>query len=147
MKNTPQTITLITALLLSAILVAGAYAMTVTPGSGSVPVGSTTTIPIILDQSPNNLGYANISVSISDPSVAQIVAISFPAFTNWIHYPLDNSSLPVGFDVHSRNMTLIDFEFLHPRASQTCNWRRLTLQGLQPGTVSINVDKAALRYG
>ena len=56
-----KTITLITALLLSAILVAGAYAMTVTPGSGSVPVGSTTTIPIILDQSPDNLGYVNIT--------------------------------------------------------------------------------------
>ena len=96
MKTMPRITTLVTALLLSAILAAGAYAMTVTPGSGSVQVGSTTTIPVIIDQSPDNLIYANISVIISDPSVAQIDAISFPPFSNWIHYPL--------ITVHSRQV-------------------------------------------
>ncbi|HVP94679.1 MAG TPA: hypothetical protein VMS89_05840 [Methanoregulaceae archaeon] len=143
MKTTPGTITLVTALLLSALMVAGAYAMTVTPGSGSVQVGSTTTIPIILDQSPNNLGYANISVSISDPSVAQIVAISFPPFPSWIHYPLDNSSFPVG-SMFFKEMTLSTSSYLP--AETNLNLGTLTLQGLKPGTVSINVNKAAIQY-
>jgi len=140
MKTMPRTITLITALLLSAILVAGAYAMTVTPGSGSVPVGSTTTIPIILDQSPDNLGYVNISLSISNPSVAQITGISYPDFQNWIHY---NTSFPAG-SMSFKEQTLSTSSYIP--ATSGLQLATITVQGLQPGTVSINVDKAAVGW-
>ena len=145
MKTIPRTITLVTALLLSAILASGAYAMTVTPGSGSVQVGSTTTIPVVLDQSPDNLIYANISVIISDPSVAQIDAISFPPFSNWIHYPLDNSSFPAG-SVLFKEMTLSLSQSSFIPATTGLQLGTLTIEGLKPGTVSLTVNKAAIMY-
>jgi hypothetical protein len=140
MKTMPRTITLITALLLSAVLVAGAYAMTVTPGSGSVPVGSTTTIPIILDQSPDNLAYVNVTLGISDPSVAQITGISYPDFPSWIHY---NSTFPAG-SMNFKEQTLSTSSFIP--ATSNLVLATITVQGLQPGTVSIHVDKAALQW-
>ncbi|HTY14701.1 MAG TPA: PEGA domain-containing protein [Methanoregulaceae archaeon] len=140
MKSTPGTYTLATALLLSAILVAGAYAMTVTPGSGSVGVGSTTTIPIILDQSPDNLGYVNVSLSVSNPSVAQITGISYPNFQNWITY---NTSFPAG-SLNFKEQTLSLSSYIP--ATTNLLLATITVQGLQPGTVSINVDKAAIEW-
>ena len=121
--------------------------MTVTPGSGSVQVGSTTTIPVIIDQSPDNLIYANISVIISDPSVAQIDAISFPPFSNWIHYPLDNSSFPAG-SVLFKEMTLSLSNSSFIPATTNLQLGTLTVEGLKPGTVSVTVNKGPhVRYG
>ena len=66
----------------------GSDTITVVPGEGNVSfdqskvrVGlhSTKTVNITLDKAPNDLSGYNITISLSNPSVAEIVSVSFPS--------------------------------------------------------------------
>jgi hypothetical protein len=139
--NIPRwALALITTLMLPGLLVTGAYAMTVSAGSGQVQAGTTTTIPIVIDQSPVNMGYFNVTVSMSDPTVAQITWVTFPGWANWLTH---NSSVPAG----SVNFlsSVFSTSSLMP-ATNDLTLATLTVEGLKAGTVSIKVDKAALQW-
>ena len=131
---------LIITLMLPGLLVTGAYAMTVNAGSGQVQVGSTTQIPVIVDHSPADMGYYNITVSMSDPTVARITRITYPGWAGWLTY---NSSVPAGSIYFKWALSSNE---LVP-ATDDLTLATLTVEGLKAGAVSINVDKALFQWG
>ena len=65
--------------------------VTIYPSPSIVPLDSTTTINVLIDAVPSTgLSYVNLSVSITDPSVAEITDIEFPSWTTLT----DHSTLP-----------------------------------------------------
>jgi PKD repeat protein len=62
------------------------------PLKSTASTGSTTTISLTLDSAPDGLSGYNLTVSLSDPSIAEILSVSFPAWAN-VH---DTSTLPSG---------------------------------------------------
>jgi len=64
--------------------------VTIYPSSSTVSPDSTTTINILIDAVPTGISYANITVEISNSSVAEITDIEFPTWATLT----DNSSLP-----------------------------------------------------
>ncbi len=68
-----------------------ASAQTVSVESVSITPGETKTVNVVLDKVPSTgLSYVNMSVSITDPSVAEITDIEFPTWATL----KDNSTLP-----------------------------------------------------
>jgi PKD repeat protein len=87
---TRQIIGLILLMALAFLIVpASANILTVSNAQVST-IGNTATITVILDEAPNGLSGYNLSVSLSDPGVAEITSMTYPA---WSTYN-DNSSLP-----------------------------------------------------
>ena len=65
--------------------------VTVFPQTLTVPINSTSMIDVVLDQVPSTgFSYTNITVGISNSSVAEILSISFPSWTTLA----SNSTLP-----------------------------------------------------
>ena len=60
------------------------------PQSSTVGVGAVTTIDFMLDEVPFGLTGYNITVAVSNPSVAEIALVSFPAWAT----VNENSTLP-----------------------------------------------------
>ncbi|MEI6293620.1 MAG: PEGA domain-containing protein, partial [Methanomicrobiales archaeon] len=131
---------LIITLVLPGLLVTGAYAMTVTPGSGQVQPGLTTQIPIVIDHSPADMGYYNITVSVSDPTIARITWVTFPGWANWLP---GNSSVPAG-SIYFKAVTLSSTSMVP--ATDNLTLGTLTVEGLKAGMVSINVDRAYFQW-
>ena len=52
--------------------------------------GETTTISLFLDEAPDGLSGCNISVSLTDPEIGQIMSVSFPGWATMT----DNTTLP-----------------------------------------------------
>ncbi|PXF60433.1 MAG: hypothetical protein C4B59_09530 [Candidatus Methanogaster sp.] len=60
-------------------------------GDGTIDnIGSTTTVDLTLDSAPDGLSGYNLTVSLSDPSIAEILSVSFPTWAT-MH---SNSALP-----------------------------------------------------
>lgn len=60
-------------------------------GDGQIDIlGSTTTVNILLNEAPNGFSGYNLTVSLSNPSIAEIVSVSYPSWAT-LH---DNSTLP-----------------------------------------------------
>ena len=75
---------LLSALVLAALcaLVGGATAAAITTGSCTIPsVGETATVDVVLDTASNGLSGFEIDVTLADPSVAEIVSVTFPSFS------------------------------------------------------------------
>lgn len=63
-------------------IVPGVTAVSISTGSFQIPsVGGTVSVPIILDSAPEGISGFEITVSLSDPSVATIIAAQFPGWT------------------------------------------------------------------
>jgi len=75
------------------LLVPGVYANTVsiTPANVQHQIGETHSFTVILDSAPEGLSGFNITLSVQNPAVAQIIGVSFN--TTWASMPV-NSSLP-----------------------------------------------------
>ena len=52
------------------------------PLKSTASIGSTTTVSLTLDSAPDGLSGYNLTVSLSDPSIAEILSVSFPAWAN-----------------------------------------------------------------
>ena len=60
-------------------------------GGGTIDdIGSTTTVDLTLDNAPDGLSGYNLTVSLSDPSIAEVLSVSFPTWAA-MH---SNSTLP-----------------------------------------------------
>jgi PKD repeat protein len=72
-------------------LILPASAGVISVGSSNVNAsGGTGSVNITLNQAPGGLSGYNLSVTLSDPSVAEITGVTFPSWTTYT----DNSSLP-----------------------------------------------------
>ena len=73
-------------------------------GDGQIDtIGSTTTIDIILDEAPNGFSGYNLTLSLSNPSVAEIVSVSFPSWAT-----LHTNSTPPADSVWIKAADLMD---------------------------------------
>ena len=74
------------------LLIPGVYAnvVSVTPASAQHQIGETQSYNVILDSAPDGLSGFNITITVQNPSVAQITRVSFPAWAN----PKSNSTIP-----------------------------------------------------
>ena len=78
-------------LLVVSIGTAVASSPVVDVGNGQIDtIGSTTTVNITLNEAPNGLSGYNLTVSLSKPSIAEIISVSYPSWAT-LH---DNSTLP-----------------------------------------------------
>jgi PKD repeat protein len=74
-----------------ATLIIPVSAFTFSAGDATVNgIGSTATVNLVLDEAPTGLAGFNVTVSLADPGVAEIMSVSYPA---WVSQ-YDNSSLP-----------------------------------------------------
>jgi len=105
--------------------------VTIYPSSSTVSPDSTTTINVLIDAVPTGLSYANITVKISNSSVAEITNIEFPTWAALT----DNSQLPSS-TVWFKAGDLSD----QVKAGDTnVVLATLTIKGLNPGTSDITI--------
>ena len=105
--------------------------VTIYPSSSTVSPDSTTTINILIDAVPAGLSYANITVEISNSSVAEITDIEFPSWATL----KDNSTLPAS-TVWFKEGDLSD----QVKAGDTdVVLATLTIKGLTAGTSDITI--------
>ncbi len=116
-------------LLFVCILAIPAMATTLTVGSGTIPAaGQSAVIVITGDTFPDGLFGYDITASFSDPSIAEITAVSFPSWDTQGYYEgtlPSTSLLLMGFPVRtaSTNLPLVT----------------LTVRGKAPGSTSLNL--------
>ena len=68
-------------ILLAAITVGGAYASTVTVSGGQISqAGDEISVPITLDVADNGLIYYQMTITVGDPTVAQVTKVDFPSW-------------------------------------------------------------------
>uniref|UniRef100_A0A7C3UD06 EF-hand domain-containing protein n=1 Tax=Geoglobus ahangari TaxID=113653 RepID=A0A7C3UD06_9EURY len=116
------------------LIAATASAQTISIGDVSIAPGETKTVSVVLDQVPaTGLSYANITVSITNPSVAEITNIEFPG---WVPKSFrDNSTLPastVWFKVG-------DLDERVNAGDMNVVLANLTIKGLSEGTSDITI--------
>jgi len=123
------------------ILLAGlagiASATTITVGGGQIPsVGGQISIPIILDSAPTGLSYYQVTLTSSDPSVANIVAVTYPSWAS-----LNNTgALPSG----SVKLIAIDLGHSNPSGSSNILLATVTVQGIQAGSTQLTLTSNSL---
>ena len=105
---------------------------TISVGDGAIAeVGSTTTVNITLDQAPNGLSGYKITVSVSDPSVAEITGVKFPSWATMN----DNSTLPAD----SFWMKAVDLNEEVEAGTTDIDLGTLTIRGDATGECEIDV--------
>ena len=125
-------------LLLSLITVmpAAASPATVKVGDCEVTVGKTATVNIVLDEAPQGLSGYNLTVSLSNAAIAEIIAVSFPAWAT-LH---DNSTLPAD----SLWITALDLSEQIQNGTTNITLATLTIRGDNAGqgtiTAALGVD-------
>ena len=120
------------ALLLAMFFVAAASATTISVGNGFIAtLGSTTTVSITLDEVPDGLSGYTITVSLSDPDIAEIAAVAFPAWASMN----DNSDLPAD----SFWMKAADLNHQVEAGATEIDLGTLTIRGDANGECEINV--------
>ncbi|RLI83156.1 hypothetical protein DRP04_02180 [Archaeoglobales archaeon] len=105
--------------------------VTTSPQTAVISPDSSSTIDIVLDKVPTGLDYANLSVSISNSTVAEIIDIEFPTWATLT----DNSTLPAS-NVWFKAGDLND----QVKAGDTnVVLATLTIKGLAEGTSDITI--------
>ena len=136
-------------LLTLSLLVTGALAadtptITVLPAANTLEVGETTTIAVLLETAPAGLSGFNISVALTNPSVGEIVGVSYPT---WAMMP-KNGSLPAD----SVFVQALDLEQLVGVGATNVTLCTLTVRGDAAGTTNLTItpikvdDDSAGRY-
>jgi len=106
--------------------------ITTNPEIVSLAPNSTTTLNLILDKVPSTgLSYADITVSITDPSVAEITGIEFPSWAS-LH---TNSALPSSVLTFSEG----DLNNLVKAGQTNVTLATLTVKALKPGTTTVTI--------
>ena len=68
-------------ILLATITVGGVYASTVTVSGGQISqAGQEASIPIVLDIADYGLIYYQMTITVTDPTVAQVTSVGFPSW-------------------------------------------------------------------
>ncbi|MCW7079393.1 MAG: PKD domain-containing protein [Canidatus Methanoxibalbensis ujae] len=99
------------------------------PPKIKIPPNSTNTINITLDSAPNGLSGYNLTVSLSNPEVAEIVSVSFPEWAT-LH---SNSPLPAD----SVWMKCADLNDEIKSGDKNISLARLTLRGDEKGKTDL----------
>jgi len=123
------------------ILLAGlagiATATTITVGGGQIAtVGDQIDIPVTLDSAPTGLSFFQMTVASVDPSVANIVKVTFPAWATLN----STGSLPAG----SVGLIAIDLGHSNPAGSSNILLATVTVQGLKAGSTQLTVTSNSL---
>jgi len=106
------------------------YSPVVNVGDGQVDaVGLTTTIDVTLSDAPNGLSGYNISISLSNPGIAEITSVTFPSWAT-LH---DNSTPPAD----SVWMKAVDLSDQVKAGDTNINLATLTVRGDSEGTTNI----------
>ncbi|RCV63254.1 hypothetical protein C5S53_14995 [Methanophagales archaeon] len=117
-------------LLVVSIGTAVASSPVVDVGDGQIDtIGSTTTVNITLNEAPNGLSGYNLTVSLSKPSIAEIISVSYPSWAT-LH---DNSALPAD----SIWMKAADLLEQVESGATNINLGALTFRGDEEGTSDI----------
>jgi PKD repeat protein len=86
----PILLLLILSLLVTGVLAADDPVITLVPAETAFGIGESTTIAVVMDGVPTGLSGFNITVSLTDPPIGEITAVTYPA---WAFMP-ENSDLP-----------------------------------------------------
>ena len=115
------------ALLLAGVVSVAGAAQTVSVGSGSVAVGETVEVPIVLDHAPWGLAGYIMTISLSNGEVAKIEGVEFVAFRG-------ASRAEISPDGSSVEIRAADFEAAVGPGDTDITLARLTIRGLAEGT-------------
>ena len=99
------------------------------PQNTKTDIGSKATVNLTLDKAPNGLSGYNLTVSLSNPEVAEIVSVDFPEWAT-LH---SNSSLPAD----SVWMKCVDLNDEIKRGDKNISLARLTLRGDERGKTDL----------
>ena len=97
----------------------------------SVVAGETVDVPIVLGEATSGLSGFNLVVSLSNPSVAKLVDVSFPAFG------LTSHTIVSGSEVHLKAVDLM--HIVEPGAVDV-TLATVVLEGLKKGSSKIEVQ-------
>ena len=123
------------------ILLAGlagiATATTITVGGGQISaVGTQVDVPITLNSAPTGLSFFQMTVAAADPSVANIVKVTYPSWATLN----STGSLPAG----SVGLIAIDLGHSNPAGASNILLATVTLQGLKAGSTQLTVTSNSL---
>ncbi|HUU75507.1 MAG TPA: PEGA domain-containing protein [Methanoregulaceae archaeon] len=129
-------IPIITLLILLAALAGGAQASTVTASGGTISsVGQSGDFPITVDTLPTGLSGFNITISLGDPSKAEIVAVTLPPWAPNIPGIQQNGSVPAD----SVWIKVADFGNVIGIGATNVNLGTVTIRGDATGTTTLQV--------
>ncbi len=118
------------------LLTATASAQTVSVESATVNVNETTSIDITLDSAPNGLSGYMISISLSNPSIAEITNVSLPSWA---------TDMGTTFNSGSAAISAADFgNAIQPNATNI-PLATLTIKGNQVGTTEVLLSVTSMK--
>lgn len=111
---------------------ATAPAVSIAAGSARIESGGgTATVPIILASAPNGLSGYNVTVALSDPSIAEISAVAYP---DWAALKA-NPAVPAGRVA----LQAVDMSMQVPVGAANVTLATLTVKGKAVGSTGITV--------
>ncbi len=126
-------------ILLATITVGGVYASTVTVSGGQISLaGDQITVPVVMDVANNGLIYYQMRVTVADPTIAQVTAVSFPS---WAGLHVIATTLPASeVVVTAGDLHQNPNDFLNPPGATNVPIATVTLKGLKAGSTPINLE-------
>jgi hypothetical protein len=107
-------------------------------GTGAARVaseGGTAEVPIVLSGAPNGLSGYNLTVSLADPSVAEITAVAYP---DWAGLKVD-PSVPAG----RVSLQAVDMTMQVPVGATNVTLATLTVRAIKVGSTAVTVTPDA----
>jgi uncharacterized repeat protein (TIGR01451 family) len=112
------------------LLICAAAANVISVGNGQVTAtGSAASVNLVLDEAPAGLSGYSINVNVSDPTVASITGVSFPAWATM----KDNTTFPAP----SCNLKTADLNEQVQAGATSIPLATLTITGLKAGSTTI----------
>ncbi len=126
-------------ILLATITVGGVYASTVTVSGGQISgAGEETSIPIVLDIADNGLIYYQMTITVTDPTVAQVTNVGFPSWAGLHNVPTTLPATTVFATAGDLQLNPSAFQ-IQPGATNV-PIATVTLKGLKPGSTPVTVS-------
>lgn len=126
-------------ILLTTITIGGAYASTVTVSGGQISkAGDVISVPITLDVAENGLIYDQMTISVGNPTVAQVTKVDFPT---WAGIHNVETALPATtVFTTAGDLPPQGTPFHNQAGAINVPIATVTLQGLKPGSTSVTVQ-------
>ncbi len=105
------------------------------PSSAAVDAGNTANITLVIDSLPEGLAGYDAVVAISDPAVAEISSVSFPAWASL--------SDVTGAPSSSVTLNAVDLNRNVESGATGIELATITIRGKGPGSATISVGQAA----
>lgn len=110
----------------------------VTTGDVEIPtVGETVEVPVVLEAAPNGLAGYEITVALSDPSIAEITAVDFPTWTIVENadgsFSYFNNSASLALPASTVTLKAADVKSEVPLSATDVTLVTLTIRGLAAG--------------